>query len=449
MSKRIFIFSLVNVLLIGLIFAAAIVTQGITVYSDVDSTSIGIDEQVTLKLTIAGSGFFKTPKLPKTPNFSVILVGQFTSIDFSQGKPIPYTVFKYMFMPHKKGTLEIPAIFFKHKGYYYSSEKYQIKVGDKLRKVKHKESSIPYQSFRGQVESTPIFVRSYITRFANNNVFYNQQIVYTYTIYTRVPIRKIPEIKIPDYEAFHREPLYYRKEYMTEINGKTYRAFEFKFSLFPYMTNTHIIPPIRMVVRRSDIAKSARNQLHFPKQGYFIKKSQSFKLNINELPIKNKPLAFSGLVGSFEIKAEVDKTEVEVDDYIILTVKVKGSGNIRSIPHIKCPLIANLREYNSDIFMNFDKKSGKIEGEKLFKFALLPREKGLETISEIGFSYFDEDSGVYLTKWTKSIEIKVIEKQDDPLKEKGFPAKKNNYMLYLLGGVVLAFIGILLFLGRK
>ena len=216
------------------LFGNAVIQKGITVYSDIDKKNIGIDEQVTLRLTIAGAGFFQNPKLPKIKDFTVIQTRQFTGIDFSQGRPVPYTVFEYIFTPYQKGILIIPKILVNYKGYYYSSELYQIKVGDKVREVQ--ETSIPFEGSKElkDVRGEAIFVRSSIS---SNNVFYNQQIVYTYTIFTRVAIKKLPNIKIPEFEAFHLEPLYYRKEYTTNINGTRYRAFEFKFSLFPFMTD--------------------------------------------------------------------------------------------------------------------------------------------------------------------------------------------------------------------
>jgi hypothetical protein len=441
--------SLTLFLALGVLFATVIVEQGITVYSAIDYDNIGIDEQVTLRYTIAGAGFFQHPDLPEIKDFSVILTSQHTSIDFSSGKPIPYTVFEYMFMPHRKGELIIPKIFVRYKGYYYSSEEYTIKVGDKLRKVYKGEPSIPFKKFVGKTDTSPIFIQSTIS---SADVFYNQQIIYTYTIYTRVPIKKIPDIKIPEYEAFHREPLYYKKEYMTEIADIPYRAFEYKFALFPFMTDTHTIPSIKMILRRSNFPKSVLSELYdyFGDNDYFIKRSESFKINVTELPLKDKPLSFSGLIGNFEILAAVEAKEVAVNDFVVLTVKVRGSGNIRSIPHIKCPIMDNLREYNSDVFMNFDKKEPKISGEKIFQFALMPFEKGKAEIPSIGFSYFDEDASTYLTKWTEPIEINITreEKKDTKASEDKLKKGADLSMFYLSGGI-LSILGIIAFVLSK
>jgi hypothetical protein len=430
------------------LIGSVVVEKGITVYSDVDKKNIGIDEQVTLRLTIAGSGFFPDPKLPEIKEFSVIKTRQFTGIDFTKGVPTPYTVFEYIFTPYQKGILTIPKIFVNYKGYYYSSQLYKIAVGDKLRDVQ--EDTIPFEESRQiqEAKGDAIFIKSNIS---SNNIFYNQQIEYTYTIFTRVPIKKIPTVEIPEFEAFHLEPLYYRKEYTTNINDTRYRAFEFKFSLFPFMTDTQKIPALKMICSSdcfpADVIRNTEIGRYLKGSGYFSKDSQSFNVAVLPLPLRDKPLSFSGLIGEFEITSEVDKKEIGIEDSLVLTVKVKGSGNVRSIPTIKCPLMDNLREYNSDSFMNYDKKETKIIGEKLFRFVLIPRDLGKDTVPSIGFSYFDEKKQQYLTKWSDSIEINIVKKtKESPDNKNG--NTKNNKKYYFIGiGILL--LGALFLIFRK
>ena len=97
----------------------------------------------------------------------------------------------------------------------------------------------------------------------------------------------------------------------------------------------------------------------------------------------------------------------------------------------------NLREFNSDSFMNYDKKESKIIGEKLFRFVLIPRDIGKDTIPEIGFSYFDEKEQKYLTKWTKPIEIKIIKKKKT--EEKNGKKSESNFYFIAIGVVALLF----------
>ncbi|MFC1485063.1 BatD family protein [bacterium] len=455
--KEVFIKTYIFIIFIFVVFFKCFLfgATGITVYSDIDKNYVGLDESITLRLTIAGAGYFSTPKLPEIKSFFVIQTRQYTGIDFSQGRPVPYTVFEYLFNPYKKGKFVIPEIFVEYKGYYYSSDKYDVTVTDKVRRIK--EAAVPFEQLvdtRG-LTADPIFIKSSISK---NNVFYNEQIVYTYTIFTRVSLQRLPKIVFPEYEAFHKEPLYYRKEYLTKINGIQYRAFEFKTALFPFMTDDHVIPGVKMVCSKACFPQSViqntdvRNYFSGGRST-FTKKSKGLKVNISPLPLKDKPLSFSGLIGVFDIVAEVDKKEITMDDYLVLTVHVKGSGNIRSIPDIEAPLMDKLREYQSDSFMNYDKKKGKIIGEKLFRIVLLPRDLGRDEIPSIGFSYFDEEQGTYLTKWTEPIEIKIIKSKKKVVKDKpereGQKAKKSDTLTRYFIAASLFVVLLLIWLVKK
>jgi hypothetical protein len=446
MNKKIFLFCFFILFFLSILFSA-IVQYGIKVYSVVDKTNIGIDEQVTLRLTIAGSGFFPDPKLPNIKDFNIVKVSQFTGSDFSSGKPVPYTVFEYMLTPFHKGNFFIPKIYVQYKGFLYSSEEYKISVGDKVRNIRLEGSNFKETSpIARNISSDPIFIKSSISK---NNVFYNQQIIYTYTIFTRVPIRNIPKIQIPEFEGFRYENLYYRKEYVTKINNVLYKAFEFKFALFPYMTNTQKISPIKMICDKNIFINQSEVSNYLKGSSYFVRNSESFNVEVSQIPIDGKPLNFGGLIGNFDIVSEVEENEIDMDGMIILTIKIKGTGNITSVPTIKCPLIDKLREYDSDTFVNFDKKEDKIVGEKIFKFALIPVEKGEDIIPSIGFSYFDENQGKYLTKYTKPINIKIVKHKKDNLNEnKENKNKKNNAFYYIGIGVIILF-SIIFFLIKK
>ncbi|MDR0676431.1 MAG: BatD family protein, partial [Elusimicrobiota bacterium] len=421
--------SLIYFILFGtlIIYAySAIIQRGITVYSAIDKSKIGIDEQIILRLTIAGAGFFPNPKLPQIKDFNIIKTGQFTGADFSKGRPIPYTVFEYVLTPYHKGNFIIPKISVYYKGFNYSSEEYEITVSDKIRQVKSDE--VQYQEtkiFQKNINLAPIFIRSAIT---SNNVFYNQQIVYTYTVFTRVPIKAIPKVQIPEFEGFRYEKLYYRKEYNTKFEDVLYRAFEFKFALFPFMTDTQKIPAIKMICDRSIFLNPLQVNSFFKGQNYFIKNTEAFNVEVTPIPIQGKPLNFGGLIGEFDIIAEVEEKEVGLDGILYLDIKIKGVGNINSVPTIKAPFTKKLREFNSDSFVNYDKKKDKVVGEKIFRFAFIPIEIGEDIIPSIGFSYFDDVQGKYLTKYTEPITVKILKKKKEVenFEEEQEPAKEKS-----------------------
>jgi len=298
----------------------------------------------------------------------------------------------------------------------------------------------------------PLFVTSTISR---TNALYNQQLIYTYTIFTRVPLRRLPRIIFPEYEAFHREPLDYRKIYTTQINGTVYKAIEMKCALFPFMTDAQTVPGVAVVCDNNCFADDSI--------GSFSKTASSIRVNVSPLPLENKPLDFSGLIGSFDISAEVDTITVALNGSLILTVHVKGTGNISAIPDFTAPLVDKLREYETVPFLNFDKRTETLSGGKLFKMVLVPTDIGKETIPSMGFSYFDEAKKTYVTKWTDPITITITEekkevKPDDKKKNVGTGKKKFPLILntlfvpyLILGGALLisVILGILFVRRRR
>ena len=407
---------------------SAIVVYGIKVYSFVDKESIGIDEQVMLRITLAGVGFFHDLKIPKMEDFTFIKLSQFTGSDFSSGRPVPYTVFEYMLSPLKKGELIIPKVYVSYKGLLYSSEEYKIKVSDKVRKVEKDKPSQDISNMKiNNIGSFPIFIKSHIS---SNKVFYNQQIIYTYTIFTRVPIKKMPTVDIPEFEGFRREKLYTRKEYLTRINGVLHKAFEYKFALFPYMTDGQKISKIKMFCDKDVFVTLDDAYKFLGKNKYAILETKAFDVEVLPLPIKDKPLSFSGLIGEFDITAEVENYEVDLNENLVLFVKIKGSGNITSIPTVKTPFISGLNEYDTNSFVNFDKKESKIVGEKIFKFTYVPIRKCETKIPSIGFSYFDEKSGEYKTKYTEPIDIKIIKSKKPKNKDEKNSSENNKEDVY-------------------
>jgi len=302
----------------------------------------------------------------------------------------------------------------------------------------------------------PVFITSRVDK---TKAYYNQQIIYTYTIFTRVSLKRLPKINFPDYEAFHREPLFYRKVYTTKIKGVPYKAIEFKCALFPFMTDDQVVEPFFVEVKKDCFPDYILNEQEiknlFHSSSFYNIKSKPIKINIQSLPLNDKPLSFSGLVGKFEISSDIDKKDIILNDQVVLTVHVKGNGNLRSIPDIRMPIIDKLREYDSNIFLNYDKKEPMVSGEKLFRSVFVPRETGKDTIQSIGFSYFDEELGTYKTVWTDPIDINIYASEEEKNKEfeiEHKPGSKEKlislfvkYKQYLKYAFIIIFLFVILF----
>ncbi|MFC1546757.1 BatD family protein, partial [bacterium] len=312
MKNKFFSLCFVIAVTIPLVYSAR---GGLSVYSALDRDTISLNQEATLRLTVAGAGYFPPPELPEIPNFSIHKTGQYTKVDFTKFAPIPYTVFEYILIPKKKGSFKIPSIYVKYKGYYYFSKELTLNVVEKAEPVRDVRTElIKGTSYLSRFIEKPLFVTSKIS---TTKALYNQQLVYTYTIYTRVPLIRLPKEIFPDYEAFHREPLHYRRIYSVDIDGVYYKAIQRKCALFPYMTDDHKVDGITIRWDRScfpkEVLENSDISEHFKTNKYLYNKSRNINVNVTHLPLKDKPLSFSGLIGVFDIIAETDKKTVALN----------------------------------------------------------------------------------------------------------------------------------------
>ncbi|MCK4653355.1 MAG: BatD family protein, partial [Candidatus Cloacimonetes bacterium] len=136
-------------------------------------------------------------------------------------------------------------------------------------------------------------------------------------------------------------------------------------------------------------------------------RSKPIAINVKELPIENKPINFSGAVGSYRISSNTNQTDIKVGDSFTYTLKISGTGNLKQFDPPILPEIQNLRFIDPEVSTKINKD--KISGTKTIKYLVIAQEKGEFTITSINFSYFDTSQKKYITKSTKSYLINVQE----------------------------------------
>jgi len=136
--------------------------------------------------------------------------------------------------------------------------------------------------------------------------------------------------------------------------------------------------------------------------------SNSIRVNVKKLPDKGKPKDFTGSIGKFNIAASVDKKEVEVNQPVSLTLKISGTGNIKSAAEPIMPELDDFRIYRASSTENITKVKEKIGGTKIYEEVFIPNRPGKLEIPSISYNYFDPTSKKYKTISTRSISLRVI-----------------------------------------
>ena len=137
----------------------------------------------------------------------------------------------------------------------------------------------------------------------------------------------------------------------------------------------------------------------------FVVPSNRPRLEVLALPEAGRPPGFTGLVGSFRIRASAAPTEVSVGDPITLTVEVSGPpylGNVDLPPLREQPALAK------DFKIPAERADGVVEGGvKKFTQTLRAMHPGVKEIPPLELAYFNPRSGRYEIARTDPIPITV------------------------------------------
>ena len=188
-----------------------------------------------------------------------------------------------------------------------------------------------------------------------------------------------------------------------------------KAYLFPQRTGTISIGAIELdcIVRRAT-KRQPRNifEQFFGAGGYedvAIKvKSKPVKVDVIDLPTENKPQNFSGAVGDFGYKAEIDKNQVKANEAFNLKITVSGKGNVKLIEPLKLDLPESFEVYDPKESENI-KTLGGMSGSITYNYLIIPREKGEFTLNNLGFNYFDAEKKQYVSIPSPDIKLTILE----------------------------------------
>lgn len=232
----------------------------------------------------------------------------------------------------------------------------------------------------------------------------------------------------------------------TYVDGE-YTVEKINFLITPLKGGEYEIPPFGIKV--GEIVSTSLFVDYKWKKVY----SKPFKLSVSFLP--------SGIInyGDFNIKASVDKHEVEVDEPVNLTLEIEGSGNIDDIE--KFPLkMENVMIYSEKADVNENLKNNKFGGKFVQKFALVSDKD--YTIPSFSFKFLDSKTNEIKTIKTNEINIKVnsknistkpkIETSDSTVSRSDVTTKvesKNSYFNLIIGFILGALVFFIAFKFRK
>jgi len=397
---------------------------------------VGQQFQLTFTINAEGSNFMA----PEIKNFDILngpMISSGQNIMSVNGKmeyssSMSYT---YILEANKTGTFTIPQALISVKGKRYMSNTVTITVLNQSQRPAQQNPSNNQPQGKPQAPvkddiGNDVFLKAVVDK---TNPYLGELVTVTFKLYTPTNRLQIdqPE-KIPSYPGFWAQDLLkdatQYPQYTETYNGKKYIVAELrKAALYPQKSGTLTIDQLVQnviyqvkVKTRSPLAddpffgndpffKNLMDDSFFGSDYQNVKKtlhSNILTINVKPLPTANRPLDFSGAVGQFTMKAQVDRTTVNTNDGITLRVSVTGTGNLNLIekPAINFP--PDFEVYDPKIIDNFNNKGG-TSGTRTFEYLIIPRAAGDFSIDPIQFSYFNPVNRNYSTLSSDRFRLKI------------------------------------------
>jgi hypothetical protein len=265
----------------------------------------------------------------------------------------------------------------------------------------------------GRSGGDDVFLKAFAS---DDNPFQGEGITVTYKIFTKVRLGNLSISKNPSFQGFWSQNLLKEgdqgAQYNQTINGEAYTVAELrKMVLYPLKSGKLTINPMEMeciaqVKRQSRPGTGDPFFDDFFNNSFFSQsyatvektlKSNPLSIDVKPLPLEGRPADFSGSVGSFTFRSELDKTTVKANEPVTLKFIVAGTGNIQLIDRLDVSFPPDFETYDPKVVSDFNTTTSGISGMQSFEYLIIPRKPGKFSIKPVPFTYFDLGRKTYIT----------------------------------------------------
>ena len=380
--------------------------------ADVNTTEAAVSEPITLELTVSGSEQnLPEPASPDIDGFDVFGAGRSQQFSFVNGVTQSSVIHRFMLVPRQEGSFTIPPLELRYEGKTYSTKPIKITVTQAASSGnRQSQRSTGQSSGRRESSSDDYFVETVVDK---DTIYVNEQLTLTFRFYQGKRLFSQPEYNAPSATGFWVEDLPPQKNYYKTVKGRDYYVAEVKTGLFPTSPGVKTIGEAVLTLKGEDITSIFDRDFF----GFFDRgRSQSKPMRLATRPIEvvvlplpadGKPADYSGSVGRFKMSTSIDKFEVEVNQPVTVTIKLSGTGNIKTLAEPAIPDLEDFRVFSSGKSENVSKAGYVVGGSKSFEVAFVPKRPGTFTIPAMSSNYFDPSDGKYKTLAGRSFDITV------------------------------------------
>jgi hypothetical protein len=391
-------------LFIILSFAFIHYGYGLDIQAAVDKRQMAMDEDITVTIQISGENIKKEPPYPAvnpSKDFKLINKNKYQSssqnISIVNGKMrrtiVKTFTYQFTFKPLRTGELHLPAL--------------NIKAGNVQKPV----APTAIKVLKESPESADVDL---ILHFKKKTLYVNEQVLLTAVLRKKVNsnirLRNIPDIEKELKKFFWVKSLTKKVTGSVKVvNGEQFEVYPVNFIVFPLASGRIKVPSIpleyQVVVRsRGQGKRPGRDPFSDPFFSSFFesartvtrtKYSRPVILNVKPVPDFNKPESFTGAVGAFQLKAELDKTTLKAGEALNLKAVISGKGNEKSVNDLFIRNMDKFEVFDPEITSKVNIRHNQVYISKTFKYVLIPQVEGNYTIGPISLYFFNPDQGRY------------------------------------------------------
>jgi hypothetical protein len=394
----------------------------------VDRTTVGITESFVLTLEIKGAGLSSAdPKLPSLDHFAVISgPNQSTSFQFINGRASSSKTLSFVLKPQMVGNLSIGSAELTLSGKLYRTDPIAITVtagagqqppGGLSQQTQPAPTTQP-PALHIKANASDLFVEVTADK---SQAYQGEQILLTYTLYTRLNVSSYEISKLPGTAGFWAEefPSPAQPEVRdVTVGGQRYRAATIRrVALFPTRSGDLTVEPLEVSCQVQVMDRSRRSNdpfdMLFDSPFMRTRTEERFMatepliLKILPLPESGRPANFSGAVGKFDLEVTLDPQEAKTNEALTMKVSYSGWGNIKMLPSPDFNAPPDFESYDPKESVQVGKAGRGISGTKTFEYVLIPRFAGLQKIPPITFSFFNPTTKSYQTLSGGGFEVRV------------------------------------------
>lgn len=255
---------------------------------------------------------------------------------------------------------------------------------------------------------------------SSKNLVVGQPVTATIKLYQRAEITGFDDAKFPSFTGFWSQDISPQGNVVFQrenVDNVIYNAAVLKqYVLIPQQSGDIVIEgsTLDCIVRYRNSSGGGLFDDFFDNSTSVRKRvtTPSMTVHVSKLP-SGAPASFRGGVGKFTMTAKVSKDSLYTHEASSIVVTVSGSGNIALVEPPVLNFPSELEVYDTKTTENIDRARGGVSGSKTYEYPFIPRSYGDFVLPPVQYSYYDTESGKYVTTQSDSLRIHVLKGADD------------------------------------